>query len=257
MKMLLHVRIPHKEFNAAVREVSRGTGTIVVDLARHRFAGDPRFWSDDRLHANSEGHLRIAAALAEAVGSPGANGDWSVPPPPRARPSLAARLGAELSWTRKHFIPWVVRHARGRSSGDGIVAKRPLLTPVTPATPDGFVTPRRGHVATWDEPRNRMIMWGGVDGAGTLSSTDTWALDFTVSPPAWRKLATTGTPPPGRFHAAAALEASTSTWYLFGGTTELGTRISPFEIFISCAASRSPGNIRSPVSDSKRMTPIA
>ncbi|HEY1087421.1 MAG TPA: kelch repeat-containing protein, partial [Archangium sp.] len=100
------------------------------------------------------------------------------------------------------------------------------FTVLTPAMPDGNVTPRRGHIAVWDEPRNRMIMWGGIDGAGTLSPTDTWALDFTVMPPTWRKLVTTGTPPTGRFHAAAALEASTSTWYVFGGTTDTGQGLS-------------------------------
>jgi hypothetical protein len=105
-----------------------------------------------------------------------------------------------------------------------LIAK--TFSQLTPPTPDGFVSPRRGHVAVWDEPRNRMITWGGVDGAGTPSPTDTWALDFTVVPPTWRKLATTGTPPSGRFHVAAALDARSSTWYLFGGTTELGAGLS-------------------------------
>ncbi len=118
------------EFNAAVRDVSRETGTLVVDLALHPFAGDPRFWSEDRLHANSEGHTRIAAALAHALGLPGSSDAWSVPPPPRRRASLVQRASQELRWTRKYLIPWVVRHARGRSSGDGVTAKRPQLTPV-------------------------------------------------------------------------------------------------------------------------------
>lgn len=100
------------------------------------------------------------------------------------------------------------------------------FTQLSPATPDGFVSPRRGHVAAWDEPRNRMVMWGGIDGAGTPASTDTWALDFNVSPPAWRKLATTGTPPSARFNAAAALDARTGTWYLFGGSTDTGQGLS-------------------------------
>jgi lysophospholipase L1-like esterase len=120
-------------FNAAVREVSRETGTIVVDLAAQPFAGDPRFWSGDRLHANSEGHTRIAAALAHALALPGSSDAWAAPLPPLPGRSVLHRASAELRWTREHFLPWLWRHARGRSSGDGVVPKRPTLQPMMPA----------------------------------------------------------------------------------------------------------------------------
>lgn len=125
-------------FNAAVRALGEETGTIVVDLARHPVAADPRLWSDDRLHANSLGHERIAAALAHALGLPDVDADWHRALPPRPAVTLAQRLGAELRWTQRYFVPWVWRHARGRSSGDGIHPKRPALAPVelpTPADP--------------------------------------------------------------------------------------------------------------------------
>lgn len=125
-----------RAFNAAVREVSRETGTIVVDLAAQPFVTDPRFWSEDRLHANSEGHRRIADALAHALGLPHADDRWAEPLPPRPGPTTVERLARELRWTRDYFIPWVWRHARGRSSGDGIRAKRPQLSPMLdPASP--------------------------------------------------------------------------------------------------------------------------
>jgi lysophospholipase L1-like esterase len=54
--------------NAVLREVSAKHGSVLVDLAAHPVASDPRLWSDDRLHANSLGHARIAAALAYAAG---------------------------------------------------------------------------------------------------------------------------------------------------------------------------------------------
>ncbi len=100
------------------------------------------------------------------------------------------------------------------------------FTALAPATPDGPVPSRGRHVAAWDQPRNRMVVWGGVDGTGTAVPTDTWALDFSVTPPAWRKLVTTGTPPSPRFAPAAALDAATSTFYVFGGSTELGEGLS-------------------------------
>lgn len=117
-------------FNEAVRAVSRETGTIVADLAAYPWVTDPRFWSGDRLHANTEGHRRIAAALAHALDLPGVDDSWSVPLPHRPRPHALARKAGELRWFAEHFMPWAVRHALGRSSGDGITAKRPTLTPV-------------------------------------------------------------------------------------------------------------------------------
>lgn len=124
-------------FNAAVRTLGAETGTIVVDLAHHPVAADPRLWSDDRLHANSLGHARIAAALAHALGLPGSDAGWHLALPPRPVPTLAQRVAAELRWAQRYFVPWVWRHARGRSSGDGIQPKRPALAPVNiPQDPD-------------------------------------------------------------------------------------------------------------------------
>jgi hypothetical protein len=100
------------------------------------------------------------------------------------------------------------------------------FTALAPATPGGQPSARRGHVAAWDQPRNRMLVWGGIDGAGTLATTDAWALDFTVVPPAWQKLSTTGTPPSPRFGCAAALDATGARWFIFGGSTDLGGGLS-------------------------------
>jgi hypothetical protein len=103
-----------------------------VDLAREPVTSDLRLWSGDRLHANSEGHRRIALALAHALGLAGHDASWADPLPSAARPSVAARVGGELRWTREHLVPWLWRHARGISSGDGRSAKRPTLETVHP-----------------------------------------------------------------------------------------------------------------------------
>ena len=105
------------------------------------------------------------------------------------------------------------------------------FTQLNPATPDGPILGRQGHVATFDFARNRMVVWGGIDGAGTLSTTDTWALDFTVTPPAWRKVTTSGTPPSARFGMAAAQDVANAKWYLFGGSTDLGAPLSELFTF--------------------------
>ena len=116
--------------NERVRESCARTGAICVDLARVPVTSDLRLWSEDRLHANSEGHTRIAQALAHALALPGHDASWADPLPAQAAPSLVSRVGDELRWTGEHLMPWLWRHARGVSSGDGLTAKRPTLESV-------------------------------------------------------------------------------------------------------------------------------
>jgi lysophospholipase L1-like esterase len=119
-----------ERWNADVRAMSRETGSIVVDLAQHSVAGDPRLWSDDRLHANSLGHERIAHGLAHALGLAGFDASWQDPLPPVRRASIAARAVSDAKWAGKFLAPWLLRRITGASSGDGIRAKRPALQTV-------------------------------------------------------------------------------------------------------------------------------
>lgn len=116
--------------NEALRRASSRSGAVLVDLAAHSFASDPRLWSHDRFHANALGHERIAAALVAAIALPGADGRWRDPLPKGPTPTAVERLADEVRWWRSYLLPWIWRHARGRSSGDGRVAKRPELTPL-------------------------------------------------------------------------------------------------------------------------------
>lgn len=120
-----------RALNAALRGAAARAGAVLVDVAAHPVATDPRLWSGDRLHANALGHARIAHALAHAIGLPNADDSWMAPLPLVAPASPGARLVAELAWGRHYFLPWVWRHLRGRSSGDGVGAKRPRLEPFT------------------------------------------------------------------------------------------------------------------------------
>jgi lysophospholipase L1-like esterase len=116
-------------YNAAIRDVGQRTGAIVVDIAAEPVSYDPRLRSVDRLHASPLGHERIAGALCHALGLD-ADRWWveALPPVPRRRPHTV--VAAELVWAQRYFTPWIVRRLRGRSSGDGRVAKRPELGPV-------------------------------------------------------------------------------------------------------------------------------
>lgn len=116
-------------YNAAVRQAAERTGAVLVDVGASDVAGDPRLWSVDRRHANSLGHERIAAGLAHALALPGSDEGWAQPLPPPQRRSRLATVADEARWVRTHLAPWLVRRARGRSSGDGVQPKRPELSP--------------------------------------------------------------------------------------------------------------------------------
>jgi lysophospholipase L1-like esterase len=104
-------------------------GSIVVDLASVPAASHPALWHTDRLHGNSEGHRRIAAALAEAVGYEVA--DWRAEPPPVPKASGVRVALNEVAWVGSHLFPWAWELVRGQSSSDGVTCKRPNLLPVT------------------------------------------------------------------------------------------------------------------------------
>lgn len=121
--------------NDGLRRASAASGAILVDVALHPVASDPRLWSEDRLHANAEGHARIAAALGHALGLPGSDGGWADPLPDLPAPTRFERVAAEVRWGRRYLVPWMWRHFRGQSSGDGRTAKRPALEPVRSGAP--------------------------------------------------------------------------------------------------------------------------
>lgn len=127
------VRTRLRLLNDGVRAICARTGALLLDLAAHEVATDPRLWSADRLHANAAGHERIANGLASTLDLPGHDLGWTAALPPAPRRRLVATARAEAAWWRGHFVPWVIRHARGVSSGDGVSAKCPELITVRPA----------------------------------------------------------------------------------------------------------------------------
>lgn len=72
---------------------------------------------------------------------------------------------------------------------------------------------RSFHVAAYDAPRQRMVMFSGFNGLGMLN--DTWELSLGVAP-AWTSL-TGSTPPPPRNIAAVAIDTARQRMMVFGG----------------------------------------
>lgn len=110
-------------YNEHLRGIAERHGCDLVDLWSLTPLRDRRAFGDDRLHLSPDGHERVARLVARTLGLPA--GDPFEPWPDLERGTRSRR--EDLQWARTHFLPWVGRHLRGRSSGDGLTAKRPDL----------------------------------------------------------------------------------------------------------------------------------
>lgn len=125
-------------FNDNVRDVAAKHGVTLVDLGAVTTLMDRRMWWDDRLHLNAAGHMRVTAAVLEALGITdesllgGPVSWWREPLPPAPPGTAADRLATDVRWVRSHLAPWVGRRLRGVSSGDGREPKDTTLRPITP-----------------------------------------------------------------------------------------------------------------------------
>jgi lysophospholipase L1-like esterase len=127
-------------YNMHLRSIADERGCDLVDLWSMRFLRDLSAWSPDRLHLTSQSHQRVALRACEVLGVP-VTEDWRVPPVDDLRPLavegaargpwLAARRD-DARWAREYLAPWVNRRLHGISSGDGLTAKRPELSGVSP-----------------------------------------------------------------------------------------------------------------------------
>ncbi|WP_100497627.1 SGNH/GDSL hydrolase family protein [Geodermatophilus chilensis] len=112
-------------FNASLWSIAARHGAVVLDQWGAGWVQDWRMWDSDRIHLTAEGHRRTALAAATALGLP-VDGDWRTPLPPQPPRALRAALAEEAAWVRGFVAPWIARRLRGRSSGDGRAAKRPV-----------------------------------------------------------------------------------------------------------------------------------
>ncbi|GAA5203778.1 GDSL-type esterase/lipase family protein [Microbacterium jejuense] len=112
-------------FASQLRRIAHETGATLLDTAVFLDAdgvpaiGDLDLWADDKVHLRSRGHRYLAYRAAEVLGVPDAE----------ALGDLDAALHADDdpvvvgTWLRRDALPWVWRRLRGRTAGDGRVAK--------------------------------------------------------------------------------------------------------------------------------------
>jgi lysophospholipase L1-like esterase len=97
-------------FNENVRRKANDVGAILFDPNQDNFWRDSRFIHEDRLHLPHDS-------------------DWRTPLPPETPKSIIEKTQVNLNWFGAYAVPWMVRRARRRSSGDGRSAKYPA--PIT------------------------------------------------------------------------------------------------------------------------------
>ncbi|MFT4287104.1 SGNH/GDSL hydrolase family protein [Nocardioides sp.] len=114
-------------YNELLRDlISRHEGIVLVDNWRLKDGRDLRVWDEDRLHLNPIGHQGVAINVLDTLGVPH---DLRPLPIPDIVKTPRQQRREDLAWVRNHLLPWVGRRLRRASSGDGISAKYPTLTP--------------------------------------------------------------------------------------------------------------------------------
>ncbi len=118
-----------RAMNHAIREAAASTGARLIDFAAYPVGSDRRLWSEDRFHANAEGHARIAAALAQTLGLPGTDDAWQQPMPESNAQRQWTRMAESWSWCRRHLLDHLWPGSPIEDQGH---PKRPRLEAVNP-----------------------------------------------------------------------------------------------------------------------------
>jgi lysophospholipase L1-like esterase len=116
--------------NDEIRRAADWYDFRLVDLYAAPSMAHPDTWSADRVHGSPKGHALFAAAAAEALNLPGSNHDWAELGGGPVRQTLRSKAYSQALWTQNMLMPWLWRHVRGRSAGDGRGPRRPRLEAV-------------------------------------------------------------------------------------------------------------------------------
>ncbi|GAA1696603.1 hypothetical protein GCM10009808_12480 [Microbacterium sediminicola] len=105
-------------YNSEIRRIAASTGCMLLDLDALPEISRLEMWADDKVHLRSQGHRFLAYRAAEALGVPYAdelsNLDTAFHEDDAPRPR---------GWLARDALPWMWRRLRGRTAGDGMVAK--------------------------------------------------------------------------------------------------------------------------------------
>jgi phosphatidylinositol alpha 1,6-mannosyltransferase len=120
-------------FNVALAQRMLPTAATMLDFSNDPACAEAKSWAEDRVHLSSHGHRALSYRVAAHVGLPEAAElgvlDAAVHNEPVGLLDVAIPT---RQWLWVHVLPWMGRRLRGRTAGDGILAKRPELLPVIP-----------------------------------------------------------------------------------------------------------------------------
>lgn len=105
-------------FAGALAALAERTGAILVDADRHPGLGERANWAEDLVHLSSRGHRLLAYIVGEQLGVPHAEALGELDAALHEHEGITRRL-----WWRRHAMPWIWRRLRGRTAGDGRLAK--------------------------------------------------------------------------------------------------------------------------------------
>ncbi|MDZ8171294.1 glycosyltransferase [Microbacterium xanthum] len=113
-------------FNSELRRIAADTGALLLDLEALPAIGDLEMYAADKVHLRSRGHRFVAYRAADALGVPDAE----------TLGGLDAALHADNdpvltgTWLQRDALPWIWRRVRGRTAGDGVLAKHTGLVQI-------------------------------------------------------------------------------------------------------------------------------
>lgn len=111
-------------FNSHIWSIARNHNAYVVNQWGMPFLRSWDAWAADRIHLTPVAHHKFANGALVALGLTPDDPNWNNP---ISENPIQVRGMDDLLWAKNHALPWVGRHLRGRSSGDGRHPKYPQL----------------------------------------------------------------------------------------------------------------------------------
>lgn len=99
-------------------------------------------------------------------------------------------------------------------------------------SPDASAFTRDGHMMAYDPVRDRLLSFGGFDGAAVALTNEVWTVPLTGAP-VLTQLATSGTPPTARELGSAIYDPVRDRMVIFGGVVSAGLMDDVWELSLS------------------------
>lgn len=225
----------------ALASASDGDDVLVLWHGGHQRVGDRPGYSAGLIRRAIVDAGASMTLLSDVTGPPARFGHTMVamdPPPggPPATPGTPHRF-VLYGGTVDGSVPVQRADALWAIEAPSNIILAPTFSPVSVNASDPPPSARFFHAAGWDPVRQWMVIYGGnvapVSGSQTPDQVDeTWALDFSVNPPRWRRLPRATLGGSGYARSTVAWDPDGDRLLLFGGRR--GNLTNPFVYELAC-----------------------